>query len=108
MCGSNLKAATPIIPSTPVASGAMPVRHPGSPGRRPPIAKYRAKDQQRACPHHERSTRHRRLYAEHPQQHSNASIIINDTGITISNGKGATITMTGSVIDFNNGALTIT
>jgi hypothetical protein len=39
---------------------------------------------------------------------SGASITVNDTGIMISNGKGATITLNGPVIDFNNGALTIT
>ncbi len=37
-----------------------------------------------------------------------AMILVNDIGITISNGKGATITMTGPMIDFNGGALSIT
>ena len=37
-----------------------------------------------------------------------AMIAINDVGITISNGKGAVITMTGPVVDVNAGALTIT
>ena len=37
-----------------------------------------------------------------------ALISINDVGITISNGKGAIITMTGPTIDCNAGALTIT
>ena len=36
-----------------------------------------------------------------------ALISINDVGITISNGKGAVITMVGPAIDFNAGALTI-
>ena len=36
-----------------------------------------------------------------------AMISVNDIGITISNGKGAMITMLGPVIDLNNGALTI-
>ena len=36
-----------------------------------------------------------------------ASIIVNDTGIYIDNGKGASITMLGPNITFNNGALTI-
>lgn len=36
-----------------------------------------------------------------------ALISINDVGITISNGKGAVITMMGPAIDFNAGALTI-
>jgi hypothetical protein len=36
-----------------------------------------------------------------------ASIVVNDAGIFISNGKGATITMIGPAIDFNNGALTV-
>lgn len=37
-----------------------------------------------------------------------AFISITDVGITISNGKGATITMTGPMIDMNVGALTVT
>ncbi len=36
-----------------------------------------------------------------------ASIVVNDAGIFISNGKGAMITLIGTVIDFNTGALTI-
>jgi hypothetical protein len=36
-----------------------------------------------------------------------AMIVVNDSGIYISNGKGAMITMIGPVIDFNTGALTI-
>lgn len=39
---------------------------------------------------------------------SGAMIVVNDSGIYISNGKGATITMIGPVIDINTGALTIT
>ncbi|HJV61273.1 MAG TPA: phage baseplate assembly protein V [Albitalea sp.] len=37
-----------------------------------------------------------------------AMIVVNDSGIYISNGKGAMITMVGPTIDFNIGALTIT
>jgi uncharacterized protein involved in type VI secretion and phage assembly len=37
-----------------------------------------------------------------------AMISINDTGITISNGKGATIQMTGPSVTVNAGALTVT
>lgn len=37
-----------------------------------------------------------------------AMIVVNDSGIYISNGKGATMTMVGPTIDFNLGALTIT
>ncbi len=37
-----------------------------------------------------------------------AMIAINEIGITITNGKGATITMTGPTVDINTGALTIT
>lgn len=37
-----------------------------------------------------------------------ASITVNDTGIYIQNGKGATIVMTGPTITINNGALVIT
>ena len=36
-----------------------------------------------------------------------AMIMVNDIGITITNGKGATITMVGPAVDFNAGALTI-
>jgi hypothetical protein len=36
-----------------------------------------------------------------------AYIVVNDAGIFISNGKGATMTMVGPIIDFNTGALTI-
>jgi len=36
-----------------------------------------------------------------------AMIVVNDSGIYLSNGKGATITMIGTAIDFNAGALTI-
>jgi uncharacterized protein involved in type VI secretion and phage assembly len=37
-----------------------------------------------------------------------ASIIVNDTGIYIQNGKGANVTMTASTVTINNGALAIT
>jgi len=36
-----------------------------------------------------------------------AMIVVNDAGIFITNGKGATMTMVGKQIDFNVGALTI-
>jgi uncharacterized protein involved in type VI secretion and phage assembly len=36
-----------------------------------------------------------------------AMISVSDTGITISNGKGAIITMTGPTVDINAGAMTI-
>ena len=36
-----------------------------------------------------------------------ASIIVNDTGIYIQNGKGASIIMTGPTVNINTGALTI-
>jgi uncharacterized protein involved in type VI secretion and phage assembly len=36
-----------------------------------------------------------------------AMLMINDVGITISNGKGAVITMTGPTVDINAGALTV-
>lgn len=36
-----------------------------------------------------------------------ASVIVNDTGIYISNGKGATITLVGPSVNINNGALTV-
>jgi uncharacterized protein involved in type VI secretion and phage assembly len=37
-----------------------------------------------------------------------ATIIVNDTGIYIQNGKGASIIMTGPTVTINNGALVIT
>ena len=37
-----------------------------------------------------------------------ATIIVNDTGIYIQNGKGASLTMTGPTVTVNNGALVIT
>ncbi|MET0340079.1 MAG: phage baseplate assembly protein V [Polyangiales bacterium] len=36
-----------------------------------------------------------------------ATIVVNDSGIYIQNGKGASLTMIGPTIDFNNGALTV-
>jgi uncharacterized protein involved in type VI secretion and phage assembly len=37
-----------------------------------------------------------------------AMLMINETGITISNGQGATITLTGPTVTINAGALTVT
>jgi uncharacterized protein involved in type VI secretion and phage assembly len=37
-----------------------------------------------------------------------AMILVNDVGITISNGKGATIVMAGPTVTINNGALVVT
>ncbi len=37
-----------------------------------------------------------------------ATLIVNDTGIYIQNGKGASITMVGPTVTVNNGALTVT
>jgi hypothetical protein len=37
-----------------------------------------------------------------------AFILVNDVGITISNGKGATIVMAGPTVTINNGALVVT
>ncbi|MGF1643982.1 MAG: phage baseplate assembly protein V [Thiotrichales bacterium] len=36
-----------------------------------------------------------------------ATLIVNDTGIYIQNGKGAALTLIGPVVDINNGALTV-
>ncbi len=36
-----------------------------------------------------------------------ATLIVNDTGIYIQNGKGAALTLVGPVVDINNGALTV-
>lgn len=41
------------------------------------------------------------------QSATGATIAVNDLGITISNGKGAQITLVGSTVDINLGALTI-
>lgn len=38
---------------------------------------------------------------------SGATLIVNDTGIYMQNGKGAMITLVGTAVDFNAGALTI-
>jgi uncharacterized protein involved in type VI secretion and phage assembly len=38
---------------------------------------------------------------------SGAAIIVNDTGIYLTNGKGAVITMVGKAVDFNMAALTV-
>ena len=37
-----------------------------------------------------------------------ATLIVNDTGIYIQNGKGAMITLVGPAVTINNGALTVT
>lgn len=37
-----------------------------------------------------------------------ASLVINDSGIVIDNGKGATISLTGNTVNINDGALTVT
>lgn len=42
------------------------------------------------------------------QSATGAMIVVNDIGITITNGKGATITMVGPTVDVNLGALTVT
>ena len=39
---------------------------------------------------------------------SGAMIVVNETGIYISNGRGAAITLVGPVVDINNGGLTVT
>jgi uncharacterized protein involved in type VI secretion and phage assembly len=36
-----------------------------------------------------------------------AMIVVNETGVTISNGKGATITLVGPTVSINSGALTV-
>lgn len=41
------------------------------------------------------------------QSTTKAMIVVNDSGIYLSNGKGATMTLIGTAIDFNLGALTI-
>jgi uncharacterized protein involved in type VI secretion and phage assembly len=38
---------------------------------------------------------------------SGVSLIVNDTGIYLQNGKGATMTMVGTTINFNSGAMTV-
>jgi hypothetical protein len=38
---------------------------------------------------------------------TNAMIVVNDSGIYIQNGKGASITMIGPTVTVNNGALTV-
>ena len=41
------------------------------------------------------------------QSASGVSIVVNDSGIYLSNGKGASITLVGETVDVNDGALTI-
>lgn len=41
------------------------------------------------------------------QSTTKAMIVVNDSGIYISNGKGASITMVGPTVTINNGALTV-
>jgi hypothetical protein len=41
------------------------------------------------------------------QSTTGATIVVNDSGIYISNGKGASITLVGPTVDVNNGALTV-
>jgi hypothetical protein len=41
------------------------------------------------------------------QSATGATIMVNDLGITISNGKGAQITLLGNTVDINIGGLTI-
>jgi hypothetical protein len=36
-----------------------------------------------------------------------ATVVVNDAGITIRNGKGATITLIGPTVSVNSGALTV-
>ena len=43
----------------------------------------------------------------HAEDATGATIIVNDTGIYIENGKGASIMMVGPTVTINNGALTI-
>ena len=38
---------------------------------------------------------------------SGASLIVNDTGIYVQNGKGASVVMTGPTVNVNQGALTV-
>jgi uncharacterized protein involved in type VI secretion and phage assembly len=42
------------------------------------------------------------------KSNSGATIVINDLGIAISNGKGASIDLSGKTVDLNHGALTVT
>jgi len=42
------------------------------------------------------------------QSASGVSLIVNDTGIYLQNGKGASVTLSGPTVDINNGALSIT
>ena len=39
---------------------------------------------------------------------TNAMVVVNDSGIYISNGKGATISLIGPTVTINNGALVVT
>lgn len=45
--------------------------------------------------------------ARDSQSASGATIAVNDTGIMIQNGKGASISLVGDTVDINLGALTV-
>jgi hypothetical protein len=42
------------------------------------------------------------------QSATRATIVVNDSGIYINNGKGASITLVGPTVTINNGALAVT
>jgi hypothetical protein len=48
------------------------------------------------------------VVSDMPQSATKATILVNDSGIYISNGKGASINLVGPTVTINNGALAVT
>ena len=95
---------TPIIPSGPAASGARSRTSPSSPPRRPPFPPGRTSSSRPPARTCSSSATHRQL--QPPAESSSsppagAMIVVNETGIYISNGQGATITLIGPAVAIN-------
>jgi uncharacterized protein involved in type VI secretion and phage assembly len=72
----------------------------------PTVPGHHAAD--RAAERHRDQRRARPDRRDHAQERSGATLIVNDTGIYIQNGKGASIVMVGPTVTVNAGALVIT
>ena len=102
-CGSSSRAAIPTIRSGPAAGGAT----------RPKCRRWRwparPASEHRAADHLQNTV----VISDLPgptggimlKSTTGATIIVNDTGIYIQNGKGASIVMTGPTVTINAGAL---
>jgi hypothetical protein len=76
---------------------------PGS--QRPGLAQHRPPDHGAEQHRGERRAGHR---GNPPEEPGGAMILVNDVGITISNGRGASIVLAGPSVTVNNGALVVT